>query len=102
MDFSTSGKCEMDRQKVIAKYYLKVLEHILYLHILNRTGESTILSDAVEDILNPLDVQDQDENNEEQNDKKLLQEKLQYYRSAGLSNLKVFLKAEKVTHCDSK
>jgi len=49
----------------------------------------------VEQILDPVSSIDETDI-EKLNAKLLLADKLQFYRAAGLSNIKVFLKAEKV------
>jgi len=60
-----------------------------------RTLDSVRLSTLVEQILDPVSSTDETDI-EKLNAKLLLSDKLQFYRAAGLSNIKVLLKAEKV------
>ncbi|KAL0109117.1 hypothetical protein PUN28_014308 [Cardiocondyla obscurior] len=69
--------------------------------VMERTLDSVRLSTLVEQILNPVSSTGETDI-EKLNSKLLLADKLQFYRAAGLINIKVFLKAEKIKKADSK
>lgn len=60
------------------------------------------MSDLVENILDPLSTVDSSEEIIEVQRRKVLHNKLTFYRATGLSGIKVLLKAEKVKKSDSK
>ncbi|KYM89905.1 Box C/D snoRNA protein 1 [Atta colombica] len=68
-------------------------ENIKY--TIDRTLDSVRLSTLVEQVLDPVSATDEIDI-EKLNTKLLLADKLQFYRAAGLTNIKVLLKAEKI------
>ncbi|XP_015518641.2 box C/D snoRNA protein 1 [Neodiprion pinetum] len=69
----------------------------------NRVLETERLSTILGRVLDPLTIETEgSESIEVINLKIAYREKLQYYRAAGFSNIKVLLKAEKVKRCDSR
>lgn len=59
------------------------------------------LSTLIEQILDPISSTDETDI-EKLNVKLALADKLQFYRAAGLNNIKVFLKAEKIKKASSR
>ncbi|XP_017755625.1 PREDICTED: box C/D snoRNA protein 1 [Eufriesea mexicana] len=70
--------------------------------ITERVLESTRLSLLLEEILDPIKSVENKSDIEELNLRMCLNEKLQFYQAAGLSGVKVLLKAEKVVKSDLK
>ncbi|XP_078045745.1 box C/D snoRNA protein 1 [Augochlora pura] len=70
--------------------------------VTERALENTRLSKIIEDILDPMKSLEDTNDATELNLKKCLTDRLQFYQAAGLSGLKVLLKAESVTKSDSK
>ncbi|XP_012269747.2 box C/D snoRNA protein 1 [Athalia rosae] len=72
-------------------------------HIETRVLESERLSTLLERVLDPLAEKDvSNDTIEVMNLKIMHRDRLQYYRAAGLNNIKILLKAEKVKKCDSR
>ncbi|XP_071646150.1 box C/D snoRNA protein 1 [Temnothorax longispinosus] len=67
----------------------------------DRTLDSIRLSTLVEQVLDPVSSTDETDI-ERLNTKLVLADKLQFYRAAGLSNIKVLLKAEKIKKANSR
>lgn len=67
-----------------------------------RVLDSTRLSTLVEEVLNPVSLLKDKTDIQELNIKLNLVDKLQFYRAAGLSDIKVLLKAEKVKRSNFK
>ncbi|KAH0564580.1 box C/D snoRNA protein 1 [Cotesia glomerata] len=61
--------------------------------------ETTRLSELVENVLDPLNSSEKDD---DEANKRILSDKLQFYRGAGLSGLEILLKAEKVEKSSSR
>ncbi|KAG5306832.1 BCD1 protein, partial [Acromyrmex insinuator] len=74
-------------------------ENIKY--TIDRTLDTVRLSTLVEQILDPVSATDEIDI-EKLNTKLLLADKLQFYRAAGLTNIKVLLKAEKIKKAQFK
>lgn len=70
--------------------------------VTERALESTRLSMLIEEILDPTKSVENKNDIEELNLRKLLNARLQFYQAAGLSGIKVLLKAEKVVKSDLK
>ncbi|GAB1859554.1 Zinc finger HIT domain-containing protein 6 [Camponotus japonicus] len=69
--------------------------------IMKRTLDNTRLSTLVEQVLDPVSLEDESDI-EKLNIQLALADKLQFYRAAGLTSIKVLLKAEKVKKAHSK
>lgn len=74
---------------------------ITHYYVHYRTLDSVRLSTLVEQILDPISSTDETDI-EKLNAKLALADKLQFYRAAGLSNIKVFLKGEKIKKANSR
>ncbi|KAG5325259.1 BCD1 protein, partial [Pseudoatta argentina] len=74
-------------------------ENIKY--TIDRTVDSIRLSTLMEQVLDPVSATDEIDI-EKLNTKLLLADKLQFYRAAGLTNIKVLLKAEKIKKAQFK
>lgn len=65
-----------------------------------RALDSTRLSTLIEEILDPVKSLENKNDIEELNLKMRLNERLQFYQAAGLSGIKILLKAEKIAKSD--
>ncbi|KOC65985.1 Box C/D snoRNA protein 1 [Habropoda laboriosa] len=70
--------------------------------VTERSLESTRLSLLIEEILDPVKSLENKNNIEELNLRMSLNDRLQFYQAAGLSGVKVLLKAEKIAKSDLK
>ncbi|XP_029052037.2 box C/D snoRNA protein 1 [Osmia bicornis bicornis] len=68
--------------------------------VTERALDSTRLSTLIEEILDPVKSLENKNDIEELNLKMRLNERLQYYQAAGLSGIKILLKAEKIAKSD--
>ncbi|XP_043276258.1 box C/D snoRNA protein 1 isoform X2 [Venturia canescens] len=70
--------------------------------ITKRVHESTRLSDVIQTILDPVNSDHESFKDEDLNTREILQNRLQFYRAAELTGIKVLMKAEKVKKSGSR
>ncbi|XP_076282457.1 box C/D snoRNA protein 1 [Lasioglossum baleicum] len=70
--------------------------------VTERALENTRLSNVIENILDPIKSLENTIDMDELNLRMCLNDRLQFYRAAGFSGIKVLLKAERVTKSDAK